>query len=417
MWTSVLANKAAAVANRPAIAARRPAFAPSLSARSPKVATTARAAEAQASPFSAVDSEEALFAILKAGAGSGQVPPRLIGAVSELYTNYKAAIMGSGLEGADEAFVARVMASVCERVLMQLNPAAAYTFPSFHERILEPYNYYNFGQRYIRGLIDFTTSMLGNEAGFKEVEQQLKNGENVVLLANHQTEADPAVFALLLEAAFPDLATDVIYVAGDRVVTDPLCKPFSMGRNLFCVHSKKHMGDDPEVKAEKMATNRKTLRAMQNALNEGGKLLWIAPSGGRDRAVDEKSGENIPDPFDPSAVELMRALITKAKPAGHLRPFAMYSYKIMPPPKVVKQDIGEERLVFHAPVGISLGEELDVESILAGIEDKEERQKRLAEAAFQQTTDEYYQLVDAISNPEKKSDRFSQPFASQALKF
>ena len=81
MWTSVLANKAAAVANRPAIAARRPAFAPSLSARSPKVATTARAAEAQASPFSAVDSEEALFAILKAGAGSGQVPPRLIGAV------------------------------------------------------------------------------------------------------------------------------------------------------------------------------------------------------------------------------------------------------------------------------------------------------------------------------------------------
>lgn len=32
--------------------------------------------------------------------------------------------------------------------------------------------------------------------------------------------------------------TEVIYVAGDRVVTDALCKPFSMGRNLFCVHSK-----------------------------------------------------------------------------------------------------------------------------------------------------------------------------------
>jgi hypothetical protein len=30
--------------------------------------------------------------------------------------------------------------------------------------------------------------MLGNEAGFEEIEQQLKNGENVVLLANHQTE-------------------------------------------------------------------------------------------------------------------------------------------------------------------------------------------------------------------------------------
>lgn len=46
------------------------------------------------------------------------------------------------------------------------------------------------------------------------------------------------MWALLLEDAFPHLATDVIYVAGDRVVTDALCKPFSMGRNLFCVHSK-----------------------------------------------------------------------------------------------------------------------------------------------------------------------------------
>ena len=40
--------------------------------------------------------------------------------------------------------------------------------------------------------------------------------------------------------------------AGDRVVADPLCKPFSMGRNLFCVHSRKRMDDIPELKAEKM---------------------------------------------------------------------------------------------------------------------------------------------------------------------
>lgn len=39
--------------------------------------------------------------------------------------------------------------------------------------------------------------------------------------------------------------------AGDRVVADPLCKPFSMGRNLFCVHSRKRMDDIPELKAEK----------------------------------------------------------------------------------------------------------------------------------------------------------------------
>ena len=189
--TIAIGNNAAIVRQvraRARVAAR---IAARVAARRPTVARATKpvmAGQVQASPFEAVDSEEALFSILKAGAGSGKIPSRLIGAVSELYSNYKAAIMGSGLEGADEVFVARVMASVCERVLLQLNPIAAYTFPSFHERILEPYNYYNFGQRYIRGLIDFSTSMLGNEAGFEEIEQQLKNGENVVLLANHQTE-------------------------------------------------------------------------------------------------------------------------------------------------------------------------------------------------------------------------------------
>jgi glycerol-3-phosphate O-acyltransferase len=76
------------------------------------------------------------------------------------------------------------------------------------------------------------------------------------------------VWALLLERTHPKLATDVIYVAGDRVVTDPLCKPFSMGRNLFCVHSKKRMDDQPELKAEKQRTNRRTVVEMSKALRE-----------------------------------------------------------------------------------------------------------------------------------------------------
>ena len=77
-----------------------------------------------------------------------------------------------------------------------------------------------------------------------------------------------AVWALLLERTHPRLATDVIYVAGDRVVTDPLCKPFSMGRNLFCVHSKKRMDDQPELKADKQRTTRRTIVEMGKALRE-----------------------------------------------------------------------------------------------------------------------------------------------------
>ncbi|GFY95159.1 phospholipid/glycerol acyltransferase family protein [Actinidia rufa] len=72
-------------------------------------------------------------------------------------------------------------------------------------------------------------------------------GHNIAFISNHQTEADPAVVALLLEATHPHIAEKMTYVAGDRVITDPLSKPFSMGRNLLCVYSKKHMYDIPEL--------------------------------------------------------------------------------------------------------------------------------------------------------------------------
>lgn len=337
--------------------------------------------------------------MLKAGSAGGQVPPPLMEAFNQLYANYKRAVVTSGAPGATEDLVAKTMASVCERVLLQLTHP--YTFPSAHERILAPYNYYEFGQRYIRGLVDFQHSLLGHEDRFAEVEAALAKGENVVLLANHQTEADPAAFALLLEKRFPRLATDVVYVAGDRVVTDALCAPFSMGRNLFCVHSKKHLDDIPELKAEKQATNRRTLVAMSKALAAGGRLLWIAPSGGRDRSVDPATGEPLPDEFDPTAVELMRALMAKAGHPGHLYPFAMYTKRIMPPPDSVEKSMGEERRVFHAPVGISIGAEIKPEELLQDIPegDKEARQRRLADTAWHSVMDEYKALVAAISGP------------------
>lgn len=52
--------------------------------------------------------------------------------------------------------------------LLHCLPAAAqfldpYTFPSAHQRLLEPYNYFAFGQRYVGTLIDFANSFLGQE--------------------------------------------------------------------------------------------------------------------------------------------------------------------------------------------------------------------------------------------------------------
>lgn len=55
-----------------------------------------------------------------------------------------AAVLGSCVPGADERRVAQVMGAIADRVTDQfVNP---YTFPSAHKRILEPYNYYEFGQ-------------------------------------------------------------------------------------------------------------------------------------------------------------------------------------------------------------------------------------------------------------------------------
>ncbi len=63
----------------------------------------------------------------------------------------------------------------------------------YTSQLQEPYDYYEFGQRYVRNLIDFDNSVLGHPEIFDAMEAQLAAGENVVLLANHQTEADPAV--------------------------------------------------------------------------------------------------------------------------------------------------------------------------------------------------------------------------------
>ena len=84
---------------------------------------------------------------------------------------------------------------------------------------------------------------------------------------------------------------------------------------------------------------------------QGGQLIWIAPSGGRDRP---KEGRWTPDPFDPSAVELMRQLGAKAKPACHFYPLAMHTGEMMPPPTSTESALGEERVTKHVPVGQSL---------------------------------------------------------------
>ena len=94
---------------------------------------------------------------------------------------------------------------------------------------------------------------------------------------------------------------------------------------------------------------------------------------------------------------------------------AMYSWPMMPPPKVVEAAIGERRITNFTPVGISVCEPLDVAAAVAGApaDDKEAQQAALARAAFEAASKEYLVLQRAIKDKAFRaaSPQFSQPWA------
>ncbi|KAL5550842.1 hypothetical protein UlMin_001018 [Ulmus minor] len=209
-----------------------------------------------------------------------------------------------------DTIVLKNMSAVLDRVFLDVELSAhinflcqdPFIFSPYHKALRQPFDYYTFGQNYIQPLVDFSACNIIIFYGI-----HTNNGRNIVLISNHQTEADPAVIALLLEATNPRIVENITYVAGDRVLTDPLCKPFSMGRflyalkmviyiyiyifffssvslkNLICVYSKKNMNDVPELVEMKRKAHTRSLKEMALLLRGGSQIIWIAPSGGRDR--------------------------------------------------------------------------------------------------------------------------------------
>ncbi|OIS96451.1 glycerol-3-phosphate acyltransferase, chloroplastic [Nicotiana attenuata] len=228
-------------------------------------------------------------------------------------------------------------------------------------------------------------------------------------MSNHQSEADPAVIALLLELKHPYIAENIIYVAGDRVITDPLCKPFSMGRNLLCVYSKKHMGDDPKLVEKKKRANTRSLKEMAVLLRGGSKLIWIAPSGGRDRP-NPVTKEWYPAPFDASSTDNMRRLVEHAGVPGHIYPLAILCYDIMPPPPQVEKNIGEKRIISFHGTGISVGPKIDFHQVAGALEDPEEAKMVYTKALYDSVNQQYNVLNSAIHG--KQGQEASTPSVS-----
>lgn len=206
---------------------------------------------------------------------------------------------------------------------------APYQFEVFHQAIRLPFDYYRFGLDFIRPLVDFDRSRLLGSSYLDAISDQITQGDNVILLANHQIEPDPQIISLLIEKNYPKLAEQMIFAAGHRVTTDPLAVPMSLGRNLLCIFSKKYMDYPPEKKGEKIQHNQRTMKKMQELLSQGGKCIYVAPSGGRDRPNEEGIVEVAP--FDPDSLELFRLISRKSGVKTHFYPLALKTFELMPP--------------------------------------------------------------------------------------
>ncbi len=268
---------------------------------------------------------------------------------------------------------------------VQQQIATPHTFEPFHRRVTTPFDYYTFGVDFFRPLVDKARSTLHGHNHLAALSRQLAAGDNVIFLANHQSEGDPQMMSLMLEDDYPALAADIIFVAGERVTTDPLAVPFSMGRNLLCIYSKRHIDHPPELKTAKTHHNRRTMEQMAELLALGGHCIYVAPSGGRDRRGT--SGEVEVARFDPQNVEMFYLMAQRAGHPTHFYPMAMDTYDVMPPPETIEVLVGEARRIKHRPVHLSVGPELDLDACASA--DRHQRRVLRADAAWRAVVAEY----------------------------
>lgn len=269
-------------------------------------------------------------------------------------------------------------------------------FPSYHSRVTSPFDYYAFGLDFIRPLMDFEKSEVLGTANLDKIENQLKRGENAILYANHQTEIDPQILSVALEKSHPLISQEIIFVAGDRVVTDPMAIPFSLGRNLLCIFSKRHIDNPPEKKTEKQLHNQKTMRIMKDLLSEGGKCIYVAPSGGRDRA--DKQGEVNVAAFDSNNIEMFRLMASSAEKPTHFYSLSLVTYDILPPPTEIESEIGEMRVAKRSGVFLSFGDEIDMDSLHTDQKDRHARRSAVAQSIWQRVSDDYKNLLKRKSS-------------------
>jgi glycerol-3-phosphate O-acyltransferase len=320
-------------------------------------------------------------------ARAGKLPKEL---VSMLYTFCKSYSNAAISNGHQAEIYDPPLALFLEKIVDNIeNP---YHFEPYHQHQVAPFNYYHFGLEFTRPIVILDRSTILHAENLNLLAAQLKQGDNVILLANHQTELDPQAISLLVERTHPQLAEEMIFVAGHRVISDPLAVPLSRGRNLLCIFSKKYIEDEPLKKEERRIHNQKTMLQMSQLLSEGGKCIYVAPSGGRDRA--ERSGKVSVAPFDPQSIEMFWLMAQRAEKPTHFYPLALTTYHLLPPPEGINKKLGEPRYTKAIPVHIAFGKEIDMNHF-PGSDQKDKVSKRKARAQYiwEMVQKDYQELI------------------------
>ena len=132
-----------------------------------------------------------------------------------------------------EALLSQLFQKVLETV------KEPYTFAPYHEAIRgtderSDFDYYALGNEFATGVINNDLSELVGLDKLDEIEARLDAGDNVVLLANHQSEADPQIFSVTCPAGLSSTCTCTTHILVHVYVCRCTC-------TYTCVHAHAHV--------------------------------------------------------------------------------------------------------------------------------------------------------------------------------
>jgi glycerol-3-phosphate O-acyltransferase len=315
------------------------------------------------------------------------MPKKILFTIEHFFHSYVKAIEESGLDARNHI---HIFFDYLDLIKKQIDHP--FTFEPYHQMIRSPYDYHQFGIDFMKPLVHLDESTVNGLSNLEEIYEHIHKNHNVILLANHQIEADPQAICILLETVKKELIQHLIFVAGERVIIDPVAIPFSLGCNLLCIYSKRYIDYPPENKTLKQHHNNRTMKLMKTLLDEGGHCIYVAPSGGRDRP--DQNGILKPAPFDPQSIEMFYLMARHAGKSTFFYPLALSTYHILPPPETIQQELGEHRKTQASDVHLNFGSKIDMENFPGSdLQDKHLRRKARAEYIYNLVCQGYDQFL------------------------